>query len=221
MITVGNKTYELIHEHKNGWNQESFRARYSEVLERYDYIVGDWGYNQLRLKGFFRDNHPKASKDALIGTVQDYLNEYCNFGCAYFVLQKVPTPVKDKERKSQEHQEPADANHSNHEDDAESGLSKQQRSATEPEQLEPLGGEPAQAETTKAELRAQHENKGYKADGAKRDFQRRDWNREESLRNEGVKREHGRRDAAKSGHRAKPKQQMDEAGSKKEQTPQA
>ena len=26
--------------------------RFSEVLARYDYIVGDWGYEQLRLRGF-------------------------------------------------------------------------------------------------------------------------------------------------------------------------
>lgn len=129
MITVGNKTYELVHDHKNGWNQDSFRARYSEVLERYDYIVGDWGYNQLRLKGFFRDNHPKASKDALIGTVQDYLNEYCNFGCAYFILQKIPNAGKDKERKTQE-QEPADTPHRSMPDGIESEKTEQEVQAS-------------------------------------------------------------------------------------------
>jgi uncharacterized protein YutD len=89
MIHIGGKTYELITDHKNGWNQEVFKNRYSEVLDRYDYIVGDWGYNQLRLRGFFKDNSPKATKDSAISSLQDYLNEYCNFGCAYFVLQKV------------------------------------------------------------------------------------------------------------------------------------
>ncbi|GAB2676077.1 YutD-like domain-containing protein [Paenibacillus thermoaerophilus] len=86
---VGNKVYELVGEHKSGFNYEAFRDRYSEVLDRYDYIVGDWGYNMLRLKGFFRENHPKANKETSIALLQDYLNEYCNFGCAYFVLEKV------------------------------------------------------------------------------------------------------------------------------------
>lgn len=89
MIHIGGKTYQLIKENKGGWNQEVFRDRYSEVLERYDYIVGDWGYEKLRLRGFLRDNHPKATKDTSISGLQDYLNEYCNFGCAYFVLEKV------------------------------------------------------------------------------------------------------------------------------------
>ncbi|WP_311079807.1 YutD-like domain-containing protein [Paenibacillus polymyxa] len=88
MFQIGGKNYELLQDHKNGWNPEAFRDRYSEVLDRYDYIIGDWGYNQLRLKGFYRDGHPKANKDTSIVVLDDYINEYCNFGCAYFVLQK-------------------------------------------------------------------------------------------------------------------------------------
>lgn len=91
MIHISGRTYELIHENKNGWNIEAFRERFSDVLERYDYVVGDWGYNQLRLKGFFRDNHPKVTRDSAFSSMVDYINEYCNFGCAYFVLHKQPS----------------------------------------------------------------------------------------------------------------------------------
>jgi len=87
-IHIAGNTYELIFENRNGWNVEAFRNRYSEVLERYDYIVGDWGYNQLRLKGFFRDGHQKATKDSTFSYMTDYINEYCNFGCAYFIIEK-------------------------------------------------------------------------------------------------------------------------------------
>lgn len=88
LIQIGGKTYEIIKQHRDGWNAEIFRERYSEVLDRYDYILGDWGYNQLRLKGFYRDGHPKAGKDTSLSSLTEYINEYCNFGCAYFVLQK-------------------------------------------------------------------------------------------------------------------------------------
>ncbi|OAX46567.1 YutD family protein [Paenibacillus sp. AD87] len=88
IVQIGGKNYEIVQNHKEGWNPEVFRDRYSEVLERYDYIIGDWGYSQLRLKGFYRDNHPKATKDSTISSMVDYINEYCNFGCAYFVLKK-------------------------------------------------------------------------------------------------------------------------------------
>lgn len=94
MIHVTGKQYTIVQEHKNGWNPDAFKERYSEVLERYDYIMGDWGYSQLRLKGFFRENHPKATRESSVIGLQDYLHEYCNFGCAYFVLEKqIEKPV--------------------------------------------------------------------------------------------------------------------------------
>ncbi|WP_337102797.1 YutD-like domain-containing protein [Paenibacillus sp. YIM B09110] len=95
LIHIGGKSYELVHENRNGWNPEAFRDRYSEVLERYDFIVGDWGYSQLRLKGFFRDSHSKATKDSLYSGMPDYINEYCNFGCAYFILEKKESSKKE------------------------------------------------------------------------------------------------------------------------------
>lgn len=92
MIHQGERTYRMIFEYRDAWKPEAFRERYSEVLDRYDYIVGDWGYNQLRLKGFYKDDNPKATKETSISSLQDYLQEYCNFGCAYFVIERVHHP---------------------------------------------------------------------------------------------------------------------------------
>jgi uncharacterized protein YutD len=110
LIHIGGKTYEVVMDHRNAYNFEAFRDRFSEVLERYDYIVGDWGYNQLRLKGFFKENNQKSSRDTSVACLSDYLNEYCNFGCAYFVLERVnvknaPKPEQPAaERKNENHQ---------------------------------------------------------------------------------------------------------------------
>lgn len=105
MIQIGGKVYELFYENRNGWNADAFKERYSEVLERYDYIVGDWGYNQLRLKGFYKDNHMKATKDSFFSSSSDYINEYCNFGCAYFVLEKTGSVKKSPEEEGNEEED--------------------------------------------------------------------------------------------------------------------
>lgn len=89
MIEINGKYYELIENVKDGFQEDVVKERYADILGKYDYIVGDWGYDQLRLKGFYHDRHSKAPIDAKIGTVHDYLLEHCNFGCAYFVLKKV------------------------------------------------------------------------------------------------------------------------------------
>lgn len=89
MVCIENVCYEIVEERREGFNEDAFRDRYSDILTKYDYIVGDWGYGQLRLKGFFEDNNQKAGYDSKISTVQEYIFEFCNFGCAYFILKKV------------------------------------------------------------------------------------------------------------------------------------
>ena len=86
LLTIDGRRYRLVKDHRNAFDVARLNERYNEILDKYDYIVGDWGYDQLRLRGFYKDDRRGVSKDQLIGTLEDYLYEYCNFGCAYFVL---------------------------------------------------------------------------------------------------------------------------------------
>lgn len=88
MIELQGYYYDVIENKKEGFDEEGLKERYSDILKKYDYIVGDWGYDQLRLKGFYRNDNKKASFDTKISALDDYIYEYCNFGCAYFVLEK-------------------------------------------------------------------------------------------------------------------------------------
>jgi len=88
LIRLQAGTYELVEEHRNGWNPEAFKERYSDILDKYDYIVGDWGYGQLRLRGFFENSNRKVPFEQKIATLDEYIHEFCNFGCAYFVLKR-------------------------------------------------------------------------------------------------------------------------------------
>ena len=88
-IMIGNRQYKVVTNYREGFVLEKIGERYSEVLARYDYIVGDWGYEQLRLRGFFEASNRKAPPEQRIDALEDYLYEYCNFGCAYFVIQRV------------------------------------------------------------------------------------------------------------------------------------
>lgn len=101
VVRIQGITYEMQHNERNGWNADAFRERYSDVLSRYDYIVGDWGYDQLRLKGFFDENNRKASFEQKIGFLDEYIQEYCNFGCAYFLVKKTDQ-ILDKQEDLEE-----------------------------------------------------------------------------------------------------------------------
>lgn len=86
-IEVNKHPFEIVLEYRDGFDLDKFVERFSPILNKYDYIVGDWGFEQLRLKGFYRDDVKDVQRSQTIGAVQDYLYEYCNFGCAFFVLK--------------------------------------------------------------------------------------------------------------------------------------
>lgn len=98
-LKIENTEYLLCLNHKDAFQPEKLAERYNSILNKYDYIVGDWGYDQLRLAGFYRDSHSKAPFEKKISFLEDYLYEYCNFGCAYFVLEK-QRDGKEKPNKS-------------------------------------------------------------------------------------------------------------------------
>ena len=139
MIQLGSRSFQLAYENKNGWNFEAFRDRYSDVLDRYDYIVGDWGYNQLRLKGFFREGNPKSTKDTCITSLQEYIQEYCNFGCAYFVLERIPNKKKTIDQAIGGQEQPKEGQHKHHQHQKEQKEQKEQREQKEQahKELEP------------------------------------------------------------------------------------
>ena len=85
----------ILANEKDAFNATVFSQRFSEILLKYDYIVGDLGNEQLRLKGFYKDDRD-VKKANRISRLDDYLKEYCNFGCAYFVLENKQDIINHK-----------------------------------------------------------------------------------------------------------------------------
>lgn len=98
-IKIENQLYNVVVNYRDAVNDEAIANRYNSILSKYDFIVGDWGYDQLRLKGFFYDKNSRAPLDKKISFLEDYLYEYCNFGCAYFVLEKEFSETKKSRNK--------------------------------------------------------------------------------------------------------------------------
>lgn len=111
-LLVGERQYRLVADYREGFDADKLGERYSDVLSRYDYIVGDWGYDQLRLKGFFKEDDRKAHPDQRIDTLEDYLYEFCNFGCAYFVIQRIGGKRDKQQRRKRKRKNPTTANQS-------------------------------------------------------------------------------------------------------------
>ena len=87
-IKVDEIEYEIITDNRNGFDEEEFKNRYTDYFHDYDYVVGDWAYDKLRLKGFYEDSNTKAKEINKISTLDKYLRDKCAYGCKYFVAKK-------------------------------------------------------------------------------------------------------------------------------------
>ena len=88
IVEIDDNKYEIITDYREGFQKEEFINRYTDYFKDYDYIVGDWAYGKLRLKGFYENDNKKSNKINKISNLDKHLEENCAYGCKYFVAKK-------------------------------------------------------------------------------------------------------------------------------------
>ena len=88
-IVLDDNEYELIENYKDGFNLEEVKNKYTDYFEPYDYIFGDYAYDKLRLKGYYGSNSKNKNEINDIKGLDDYIKNYCAYGCRYFLLKKI------------------------------------------------------------------------------------------------------------------------------------
>lgn len=81
--------YEIIKDYKNGFEDESTREKLTDFFVEYDYILGDWSYGKLRLKGFCNKENKNFKEINDIEKVDEYIKKHCSYECRYFILKKI------------------------------------------------------------------------------------------------------------------------------------
>lgn len=134
-VLIDEQKYEIVKDYRDAFDADRLAERYSEILNKYDYVVADWGFEQLRLKGFYDNRNRKVPQEQRIGNLEDYLYEYCNFGCPYFVLQRLePKLTKSKGPKSSKRRsnQKRESRNRNQKSDFENNRSKISRDKSKP-----------------------------------------------------------------------------------------
>ena len=90
-IKLNGIEYKLIENYMDGFNLEEITEKINDTdyFESFDYILGDYSYDKLRLKGFYRKNNKNVKDFNNYDGIKDYIKEYCSYGCRYFILEKV------------------------------------------------------------------------------------------------------------------------------------
>ena len=88
IYTYNEINYKLVTDYKDAFDNEQVLAKATDYFNEYDYIVGDWSYGSLRLKGFCKKENKLFNKINDFNKLEEYLKNNCAYGCKYFVLEK-------------------------------------------------------------------------------------------------------------------------------------
>jgi len=88
-IEINGKKYEVIEDYREAIDLEVLQEKLTDYFDDYDYVVGDWAYGKLRLKGFYDSKNKKCKKINDIAGVKDYIENSCAFGCKWFEIKKI------------------------------------------------------------------------------------------------------------------------------------
>ena len=87
--TFNDSIYALIKDYKNGFDEEAIKEKLTDYFNNFDYVVGDWAYSKLRLKGFYNSKNKSVKDYNNYDNLDKYLEENCAVDAKYFVIKKV------------------------------------------------------------------------------------------------------------------------------------
>lgn len=87
--TINEKKYKLITNYKDAFDNKEIEEKMTDYFDEYDYIVGDYSYGKLRLKGFCKKENKKLNVINDFENLDKYLKTQCAYECRYFVLERI------------------------------------------------------------------------------------------------------------------------------------
>ena len=88
-IVLENIEYEVIENINDCFDEGEVKEKYTDYFYDFDYILGDYAYNKLRMKGFCEKNNSRFNKINDFSMKDEYLKKLCAYKCRYFVLKRV------------------------------------------------------------------------------------------------------------------------------------
>lgn len=93
MVNINGVSYEVIKDYGELLNTLDLNEIVTDYYDNFDYIVGDFAYGKVRLKGFYESNNIQKKEHNDIKNVDNYISNCCAYGCKHFILKK----LKNKE----------------------------------------------------------------------------------------------------------------------------
>ena len=86
---INDQEFKLLENYRDGFDKTEIENKLTDYFDDFDYIVGDWSYGKLRLKGFCNKDNKRFNKINDYKNKENYIKNECAYNCRYFVLERV------------------------------------------------------------------------------------------------------------------------------------
>ena len=86
-IVIDGKNYEVVKNYRDALNINDLEGRITNYFDNFDYILGDYAYGKVRLKGFNEKGNRNFKSINDYSKIDEYIKENCAFNCRYFILK--------------------------------------------------------------------------------------------------------------------------------------
>ena len=90
--------HDKFENYKDGFVFNELESKFTDYFYDYDYVLGDWAYGKLRLKGFCDKQNKIRNNLNSYDNINSYIKEYCSFECQYFILKKIKENLTNEEK---------------------------------------------------------------------------------------------------------------------------
>ena len=88
-VKINNIEYELVKNYKDGFDESAVSELITDYYDSYNYILGDWAYGKLRLKGFCEKDNKRFNDLNDYNKIDEYITNYCAYECRHFIIKKI------------------------------------------------------------------------------------------------------------------------------------
>ncbi len=89
VIIINDRKYQILKNIKDAIRIEELAEKMTEYFNDFDYIVGDYAYGKLRLKGFNSKTNKNFKEFNDVDKVEDYIKNQCAYGCRWFMISEI------------------------------------------------------------------------------------------------------------------------------------
>lgn len=88
-VIIDDKKYEVVENYRDALNKEDLEGKITDYYDNFDYILGDYAYGKVRLKGFNEKKNKNFKKINDYSHIKEYIKNYCAYECKYFILKAI------------------------------------------------------------------------------------------------------------------------------------